>query len=143
MSTDRFKGNIFVSNLPEDFSAAELASLFDDFGLVLGAKIMRPFADRAPVGLVAVAPQTAAEKAVEELDGHLVGSRKIKVQKAKEEERPAKPAPQAKPAAKVARVRKAEPAASVTYVSSMYSVPKPATRAARPLIVERRPLRRV
>ncbi len=40
-----FRGNIVVTNMPEDFTGSALAALFDDFGLVLGAVIERPNGD--------------------------------------------------------------------------------------------------
>jgi hypothetical protein len=81
-----FKGNIVVTNMPEDFTGSALAALFDDFGLVIGAVIERPNGDeaRAPRGLVALAPPSAVEAAIQSLDGQVIGSRHLKVRKAPE-----------------------------------------------------------
>ena len=81
-----FKGNIVVTNMPEDFTGSALAALFDDFGLVIGAVIERPNNDeaRALRGLVALAPPSAVEAAIEKLDGQVIGSRHLKVRKAPE-----------------------------------------------------------
>lgn len=81
-----FRGNIVVTNMPEDFTGAALASLFDDFGLVIGAVIEHPHGDqtRAPRGLVSLAPPSAVEVAIQSLDGQVLGSRHLKVRKAPE-----------------------------------------------------------
>ena len=39
MRAAQFKGNIVVTNMPENFTGSALAALFDDYGLVLGAVI--------------------------------------------------------------------------------------------------------
>jgi len=95
-----FKGNIIVTNFPDDFTGAALAALFDDYGLVLGAVIERPQGDsnRAARGMVSLAPPKAVETAIGALDGQVIGSRHLKVRKAPEKpKRPAgpKPAPRA------------------------------------------------
>jgi RNA recognition motif-containing protein len=110
-----FKGNIIVTNFPDDFTGASLAALFDDYGLVLGAVIERPqgASARAPRGMVSLAPPKAVEAAIESLDGQVIGSRHLKVRKAPEKPkrpagtraasrtapRPAKPLPESAPEA--------------------------------------------
>jgi RNA recognition motif-containing protein len=91
-----FKGNIVVTNMPENFTGAALAALFDDYGLVLGAMIEHPHGDleRAPRGLVSLAPPSAVETAIQSLDGQVIDSRHLKVRKAPE---PKKRAPGPKP----------------------------------------------
>jgi len=81
-----FKGNIVVTNMPEDFTGSALAALFDDFGLVIGAVIERPNGDeaRALRGMVSLAPPSAVETAIKTLDGQVIGSRHLKVRKAPE-----------------------------------------------------------
>jgi len=81
-----FKGNIVVTNMPDDFTGAALAALFDDFGLVIGAVIEHPRGDetRPPRGLVALAPPSAVEAAIQSLDGKVISSRHLKVRKAPE-----------------------------------------------------------
>lgn len=97
MRPAQFKGNILVTNMPESFTGAALAALFDDFGLVLGAVIERPqgASERAPRGLVSLAPPSAVETAIQSLDGQVIKSRHLKVRKAPE---PKKRVPGAKPA---------------------------------------------
>jgi RNA recognition motif-containing protein len=102
MRPAQFKGNIVVTNMPESFTGAALAALFDDFGLVLGAVIERPqgASERAPRGLVSLAPPSAVETAIQSLDGQVIESRHLKVRKAPE---PKKRVPGAKPAASARR----------------------------------------
>jgi len=136
-----FKGNIVVTNMPENFTGSALAALFDDFGLVLGAVIEHPNGDteRAPRGLVSLAPPSAVETAIKSLDGQVIDSRHLKVRKAPE---PKKRAPgQAKPGAQARRPprmdisRAAAPAAA----SMADYTPAPAVVRRAP-IVERRSL---
>ena len=86
MRAAQFKGNIVVTNMPENFTGSALAALFDDYGLVLGAVIERPQgeSERAPRGLVSLAPPSAVEAAIQSLDGQVIDSRHLKVRKAPE-----------------------------------------------------------
>jgi RNA recognition motif-containing protein len=104
-----FKGNIVVTNMPEDFTGSALAALFDDFGLVIGAVIERPNGDeaRALRGLVSLAPPSAVETAIQSLDGQVIGSRHLKVRKAPEPKKKA-----AGPKRAAAPKRTGRPAAS-------------------------------
>jgi hypothetical protein len=90
-----FKGNIIVWNLPEEFSEGQLAALFDEHGLVVGAKIDRwPHEPaRAARGLVDLAPAKAVAAAIAALDGAWVDSCKLKVRAVPE----APPRPKAAP----------------------------------------------
>ena len=103
-----FRGNIVVTNTPEDFTGAALAALFDDFGLVIGAVIERPNGDeaRALRGLVSLAPPSAVETAIRSLDGQVIGSRHLKVRKAPE---PKKKAATKKPGAPKRAARSTAP----------------------------------
>jgi hypothetical protein len=85
-----FRGNVIVWNLPEGFTGADLAALFDDHGLVLGATVRwwHDEPDRPGRGLVSLAPDRAVEKAVAALDGHQVGDRKLKVRRARPSTKP-------------------------------------------------------
>lgn len=125
-----FKGNIVVTNMPEDFTGAALAALFDDFGLVLGAVIERPNGDeaRALRGLVSLAPPSAVEAAIEALDGQVIGARHLKVRKAPEP--PKKRAGAKKPAAPR---RAARPVAS-------RATPHEFAPAETPVVVRRAPI---
>jgi RNA recognition motif-containing protein len=85
MRRANFQGNVLVSNLPEEITPAELAALFDDYGLVLGAMIRQipSNAGQIPLGIIALAPEAGADRAIEALHGTLLGTRKLKVQKAR------------------------------------------------------------
>lgn len=84
MRRDKFKGNVFVANLPIGFSDEELAQLFDGFGLVLAAYLPRDPETKKTKGhgLVNVAPERAAKQAIAALNGTIVGGRKIEVRAA-------------------------------------------------------------
>jgi RNA recognition motif-containing protein len=136
-----FKGNIVVTNMPENFTGSALAALFDDFGLVLGALIEHPNGDteRAPRGLVSLAPPSAVETAIQSLDGQVIDSRHLKVRKAPE---PKKRAPgAAKPGAQARRPPRMDmPRAAAPAGASMADyAPAPAVVRRAP-IVERRSL---
>jgi hypothetical protein len=72
------KGNISVIALPQGFTPAELAGLFDEFGLVLGASL-RPLPSGDLVGEVSLAPEPAVDAAITALTGRTIGQRPIKV----------------------------------------------------------------
>ncbi len=136
MRAAQFKGNIIVTNMPEDFTGATLAALFDEFGLVLGAVIEHPHGDetRAPRGMVSLAPPSAVEAAIEKLDGQVLGSRHLKVRKAPEpQKRPKRPAQARRPAAHSAH------AGGRPNVPAFVSAPAPVVVRRAP-IVERRTL---
>jgi RNA recognition motif-containing protein len=128
-----FRGNIVVTNMPEDFTGSALAALFDDFGLVIGAVIERPNNDeaRALRGLVALAPPSAVEAAIEKLDGQVIGARHLKVRKAPEPVKRAKKPAGAK--------RPPRPASAHPPVPSFPAPAAPAVVRRAP-IVERRSL---
>ena len=79
MRAPNFHGNINVSNLPEGFTAVELAALFDDFGLVLGAEMNR---NKPRHGSLMLAPESAVEKAIEALNSQALAGRALKVSRA-------------------------------------------------------------
>lgn len=68
------RGNIFVANLPPEFSDDELAETFDSFGIVLSASIARDPATgkRLRYGFVDIATERAANLAVAALSGSQV-----------------------------------------------------------------------
>lgn len=109
MRKQSFRGNVFVANLPQGFTDAELARAFDPFGLVIGALLARDLKSGAAKthGLVDIAPQRAADAAVAAMNGIVIGGSRIEV-------RPADPAmsitvPGAPPRGRVER-RDARPA---------------------------------
>jgi RNA recognition motif-containing protein len=133
-----FRGNIVVTNMPEDFTSAALAALFDDFGLVIGAVIERPNGDeaRALRGLVSLAPPSAVETAIKSLDGQVIGARHLKVRKAPE---PKKKAP-GKKAGAPKRMMRTAPAARPAAPSAASFAPAAAVVVRRAPVVERRSL---
>lgn len=133
-----FKGNIVVTNMPEDFTGSALAALFDDFGLVIGAVIEHPRGDetRPPRGLVSLAPPSAVEAAIESLDGRVIDSRHLKVRKAPE---PPKRAPK-KPGAPKRAARPGAMSRSVPPEGFAPSAPPSPVVVRRAPIVERRTL---
>src|SRR3569623_1061678 len=84
MRPSNFQGNIHIINFPSCTSAAELAELFDDFGLVLGAHIksIPSTGGHLLLGIVSLAPDTVADKAIEALQGYQLGGQKLKLKRA-------------------------------------------------------------
>jgi RNA recognition motif-containing protein len=133
MRAAQFKGNIVVTNMPENFTGAALAALFDDFGLVLGAVIEHPqgATERAPRGLVSLAPPSAVETAIKSLDGQVIESRHLKVRKAPE------------PKKRVGPPKSAAPARRTTLRPDMPQRPSPSPAGAfapAPVVVRRAPI---
>jgi RNA recognition motif-containing protein len=71
MRRNHSRGNIFVANLPPEFSDDELAETFDSFGIVLSASIARDpdTGKRLRYGFVDIATERAANLAVAALGG--------------------------------------------------------------------------
>lgn len=92
MRTRNHKGNVFVGNLPSDFSDERLAEVFDPFGIVLSAAIARDpnTGARLRYGFVDIATEKAAKAAIAGLNGTHVSGSKLSVQMS---EKPAKKAP--------------------------------------------------
>lgn len=84
MRPDKIRGNVFVANLPRGFTDAELAEAFDPYGVVLIAHIARDPAtgETQGHGLVQIAPDRAAEKAIEGLNATRLGGRRIEARRA-------------------------------------------------------------
>jgi RNA recognition motif-containing protein len=74
MRANHSRGNIFVANLPPEFTDDELAETFDSFGIVLSASIARDPATgkRLRYGFVDIATERAANLAVAGLGGSQV-----------------------------------------------------------------------
>ena len=83
------KGNVFVGNLPPDFSDERLAETFDPFGIVLSAAVARDPSTGARLryGFVDIATERAATQAISALDGSEIDGCKLNV---KPRERPVK-----------------------------------------------------
>jgi RNA recognition motif-containing protein len=86
-----FKGNLIITNLPPEMTGAQLADLFDSFGMVIGAEIRYIPANvgTATIGVVALAPESAVDRAIEAVNLSMIGERQVKVGRAKQ--RPPKP----------------------------------------------------
>src|SRR5690349_6218340 len=71
MRSQHFRGNVFVANLPPEFSDEQLAEAFDSYGIVLSASIARDPATgkRLRYGFVDIATERAAKLAVESMNG--------------------------------------------------------------------------
>jgi RNA recognition motif-containing protein len=71
MRSQHFRGNVFVANLPPEFSDDQLAEAFDSFGMVLSASVARDPATgkRLRYGFVDIATERAAKLAVESMNG--------------------------------------------------------------------------
>ncbi len=84
MRYNKFRGNVFVANLPNGFKDEELAQLFDPYGIVLDAFMAREADGRTTkgCGLVNIAPPRAAAAAIAALHGTKVTGRQIEVRAA-------------------------------------------------------------
>ena len=74
MRSQHFRGNVFVANLPPEFTDDQLAEAFDSFGMVLSAFVARDPATgkRLRYGFVDIATERAAKLAVESMNGAAV-----------------------------------------------------------------------
>lgn len=131
----RSHGNLFIANLPSDFSEARLAEAFDPYGIVLSAEIARDpnTGVRLRHGWIDIATDRAAKAAIAGLHGSKLEGSRIEVRPS---EKPAKkPGP---PGARPARppLHPAAPAALEHFAAAAAPVP------ARQFVVERKPLRR-
>jgi len=80
--------NIYVSNLGFNVKDEDLKGLFKDYGAVSSAKvIMDKFTNQSRgFGFVEMTDETAAQKAVKELNGAMIDGRSIKVSEARPKE---------------------------------------------------------
>src|SRR5436190_14772417 len=83
------KGNVFVGNLPPDFSDERLAEAFDPYGIVLSAVVARDPSTGARLryGFVDIATERAATQAITALHGSEIDGCKLNV---KPRDKPAK-----------------------------------------------------
>jgi RNA recognition motif-containing protein len=137
MRPANFQGNIHIINFPSSTSAAELAELFDEFGLVLGAHIksIPSTGGHLRLGIVSLAPDKVADKAIEALQGYQLGGQKLKLKRAvkpvKGERKAGAPAPRRAD-------RPAAPPRSVNYNSAENFPAHAPTEPPRKVIVEYR-----
>ena len=91
------KGNVFVGNLPPDFSDERLAETFDPYGIVLSAAVARDPATGARLryGFVDIATEKAMKKAIAALDGYEIEGCKLNVKpRERGAKKPLEPRPQ-------------------------------------------------
>ena len=136
-----FKGNLIVTNLPDDMTAPKLADLFEEYGVVIGAEIRQIPANAGPatIGVVALAPEGAVDKAISAIDRTMVGARKIKVGRAKPQAlKPPKAAPKAPLAVAAPRPASAPLPAPRPFVAETLDgkMAAPATKTARAVVIE-------
>jgi RNA recognition motif-containing protein len=96
MRLQYFRGNVFVANLPPDFTDDQLAEAFDPFGMVLSAFVARDPATgkRLRYGFVDIATERAAKLAVAAMNGADVDGHKLDVrisERPNSAKKPAKP----------------------------------------------------
>ena len=74
MRSQHARGNVFVANLPPEFSDDQLAETFDSFGIVLSASVARDptTGKKLRYGFVDIATERAAKHAVESMNGKAV-----------------------------------------------------------------------
>jgi RNA recognition motif-containing protein len=87
------KGNVFVGNLPPNFSDERLAETFDPYGIVLSAIVARDpdTGARLRYGFVDIATERAATKAITALDGTEVDGCKLNVKASEKKAKAAGP----------------------------------------------------
>jgi len=134
MHSAPFKGNLIITNLPPDMTGTQLAELFDRFGMVIGAEIrsIPAIAGTATIGVVALAPEDAVDRAIDAVNLSLIGERRVKVGRAKQ--RP----PKAK-----GTTAPSNGAASHGRTQASPSLAPQATRPQKTVIVEYKPRRRL
>jgi RNA recognition motif-containing protein len=81
MRSQYFRGNVFVANLPPEFTDDQLAEAFDPFGIVLSAFVARDPTSgrRLRYGFVDIATERAAERAVAAMNGVALGGHALDV----------------------------------------------------------------
>src|SRR5262252_2743852 len=136
MRTRHFRGNVFVGNLPPEFTDDELAETFDSYGIVLSASIARDPENgkRLRYGFVDIATERAANNAVAKMHGTQVHGYTLDV-RISERKTAAKKPPHRQPLHVVGRAR-----AAADYASDDFYHPQP--RKPPTFQVERRSLPR-
>jgi RNA recognition motif-containing protein len=93
MRSRTLRGNVFVANLPPDFSDERLAEIFDSFGIVLSAYVARDptSGKRLRYGFVDIATERAAQRAISEMNGAAIEGHKLDVRISERKAQPKKP----------------------------------------------------
>ena len=102
MRSNHSRGNLFVANLPPEFSDDQLAEAFDSCGIVLSAAIARDpvTGKRLRYGFVDIATERAAKLAVEAMNGAAIDGHNIEVrisERGPGAKKPPRPTPRAQP----------------------------------------------
>jgi RNA recognition motif-containing protein len=99
MRTRHSRGNVFVGNLPPEFTDDELCETFDSYGIVLSASIARDPENgkRLRYGFVDIATERAANNAVAKMHGTQIHGYTLDV-RISERKAAAKKPPQVSPA---------------------------------------------
>ena len=102
------KGNVFVGNLPPDFSDERLAEAFDPYGIVLSAVVARDPSTGARLryGFVDIATERAMTQAIAALDGSEIDGCKLNVKASERAKKPATGARSRRPAGEAAADRR-------------------------------------
>lgn len=84
MRPDVVRGNVFVANLPLGFTDEQLAELFDPYGMVLRAYLVRDAqtGETQGHGLVELAPERAVQAAIDGVSAARPGGRRVDVRRA-------------------------------------------------------------
>jgi RNA recognition motif-containing protein len=140
MRAQHFRGNVFVANLPPEFSDEELAEAFDPFGIVLSATIARDptTGKRLRYGFVDIATERAAKLAIDGMNGKEIAGHSLEVRIS---ERPVKKPPRAMPTPRPSPPRMAARLRDGAEVADSFR-PRPQARRQSSFQVERRPLPR-
>ena len=141
MRLQYFRGNVFVANLPPDFTDDQLAEAFDPFGMVLSAFVARDPATgkRLRYGFVDIATERAAKLAVAAMNGTAIDGHNLDVRISEHPSSAKKPKPRL-------AARRAPPSAprdnTEDYVSDGAFAPRVTPRRQPTFQVERRSLPR-
>jgi RNA recognition motif-containing protein len=142
MRLQYFRGNVFVANLPPDFTDDQLAEAFDPFGMVLSAFVARDPATgkRLRYGFVDIATERAAKLAVAAMNGTAIDGHNLDVRISE------RPSSTKKPPKPRLAIRRTPPSASrentEDYVSDGALAPRVTPRRQPTFQVERRSLPR-
>jgi|SRR5690349_1135373 len=144
MRSQRFRGNVFVANLPPEFSDDQLAETFDAFGIVLSASIARDPATgkRLRYGFVDIATERAAKRAVESMNGTAVEGYNLDVRISEKPTAPKQPRPAGQPVPRRAPPRRLALAEDDREEPASVFRPRPQPRKQPSFQVERRSLPR-
>ena len=106
MRAQYFRGNVFVANLPPEFSDDQLAEAFDSFGIVLSATIARDpvSGKRLRYGFVDIATERAAKLAIESMNGAAIHGYNLEVKMSDRSTAKKLPRPAPRPQSSVHRI---------------------------------------